>query len=191
MQEARVGRMKKELQRLQSEPPYGVSCWSKDGRLDHLEAQLLGAKDSPFEVGVFRLDIRIPPRYPFEPPQVQFVTKIYHPNVDSAGRICLDVLKSPPQGSWRPAHNISTVLTSIQVLIAEPNPDDGLMADISHEFKHNRPKFIENARKWVELYAKGDVTAEGEEGVKEALRKRHLETADHDEGPRTKQLRHD
>lgn len=184
MQEARAGRMKKEIQRLQTEPPHGVSCWPKDGKLDHLEAQLIGAKDSPYEGGVFKLTIHIPPRYPFEPPQVQFTTKIYHPNVDSAGRICLDVLKAPPQGSWRPAHNLSTVLTSIQILIAEPNPDDGLMADISHEFKHNRPKFTENARHWVEMYAKESGVDGGEAGTS---RKRHRETSEGGEEVRVKE----
>lgn len=39
------------------------------------------------------------------------------------------------QGAWKPSLNISTVLTSIQLLMAEPNPDDPLMADIvSHSF---------------------------------------------------------
>ena len=47
-------------------------------------------------------------RYPFEPPKVHFLTRIYHPNIDDKGRICLDVLKMPPQGSWKPAHNLST-----------------------------------------------------------------------------------
>lgn len=146
--------MKKELERLQKDPPHGVSCWPKEGRMDCLEAQLLAGKDTPYEGGIFRLEIKIPPRYPFEPPQVQFVTQIYHPNVDTAGRICLDVLKAPPQGSWKPAHNISTILTSIQLLIAEPNPDDGLMAEISHEYKHNRPRFLEKAKEWVQKYAR-------------------------------------
>ena len=50
-----------------------------------------------------------------------------------------------------------TVLTSIQLLLAEANPDDGLMADISHEYKYNRPKFLENAKQWVKKYAKEDV----------------------------------
>ena len=134
----RASRMRKEIERLRNDPPHGVSCWPKEGRLDCLEAKLVGSKDTPYEGGIFKLEIKIPERYPFEPPQVQFLTKIYHPNIDTAGRICLDVLKSPPQGSWKPAHNISTVLTSIQLLVSEPNPDDGLMADISHEYKHNR-----------------------------------------------------
>lgn len=150
------GRIKKELERLKKDPPYGVSCWPKDGRLDCLEAKLMGAKETPYEGGIFKLEIRIPDRYPFEPPQVQFVTQIYHPNIDTAGRICLDVLKSPPQGSWKPSQNISTILTSIQLLLSEPNPDDGLMADISQEYKSNRPTFLRKAKEWVNLYAKSD-----------------------------------
>ena len=161
----RASRLKKELERLRRDPPHGVTCWPKGDRVDCLQAQLLGAQGTPYEGGVFSLDIKIPDRYPFLPPQVQFTTPIYHPNVDSAGRICLDVLKSQPQGSWRPAHNLSTVLTSIQLLLAEPNPDDGLMVDISHEYKHNRPQFLEKAKMWVEKHASG---ASGE-GVRRVL----------------------
>ena len=58
------------------------------------------------------------------------MTPIYHPNIDSGGRICLDILNMPPKGQWKPALNLSTVLTSIQLLISEPNPDDGLMPEI-------------------------------------------------------------
>ena len=47
-------------------------------------------------------------RYPFEPPKVNFVTQIYHPNIDDQGRICLDLLKMPPKGSWKPSQNLST-----------------------------------------------------------------------------------
>lgn len=92
-------------------------------------------------------------RYPFEPPKIRFLTPIYHPNIDSAGRICLDVLKLPPKGAWRPSLNISTLLTSIQLLMAEPNPDDPLMADISSEYKYNKQLFLLNAREWTEKYA--------------------------------------
>ena len=164
----RASRLKKELDRLRRDPPHGVTCWPKNDRADCLQAQLLGAQGTPYEGGVFSLDIKIPDRYPFLPPQVQFATPIYHPNVDSAGRICLDVLKSQPQGSWRPAHNLSTVLTSIQLLLSEPNPDDGLMADISHEYKHNRPQFLEKAKMWVEKHASG-ASGAGGEGVRVAV----------------------
>ena len=154
-----VSRMKKELERLKKDPPHGVTCWSKEGRLNHLEANLLGAGGTPYEGGVFKVEIKIPNNYPFEPPHVQFLTKIYHPNIDTAGRICLDVLKSPPTGSWKPTHNLSLVLTSIQLLLAEPNPDDGLMADISREYKHERPTFVTKAKEWTCRYAKNVLTS--------------------------------
>jgi ubiquitin-conjugating enzyme E2 T len=89
-----------------------------------------GPTDSPFEDGTFKLDVQIPQRYPFDPPQIRFVTPIYHPNIDEAGRICADILKMPPAGSWKPALNLSTVLLALAGLMSYPNPDDPLEVDI-------------------------------------------------------------
>ena len=44
--------------------------------------------------GVFKLELFLPDDYPMTPPKIRFLTKIFHPNVDKLGRICLDVLKS-------------------------------------------------------------------------------------------------
>uniref|UniRef100_A0A8D0UGR8 Ubiquitin-conjugating enzyme E2 T n=1 Tax=Sus scrofa TaxID=9823 RepID=A0A8D0UGR8_PIG len=118
--------------------------------------EILGGANTPYEKGVFKLEVNIPERYPFEPPQIRFLTPIYHPNIDSAGRICLDVLKLPPKGAWRPSLNIAAVLTSVQQLMSEPNPDDPLMADISSEYKYNKPVFLRNARQWTEQHARAE-----------------------------------
>ena len=64
-----------------------------EDKTDTLEAVLLGPPDTPYSGGVFKLEILLPERYPFEPPKLRFVTQIYHPNVDEGGRICLDILK--------------------------------------------------------------------------------------------------
>ncbi|KAF4018742.1 hypothetical protein G4228_010244 [Cervus hanglu yarkandensis] len=129
----RTSRLKRELSLLAAEPPPGITCWQNGDRMEDLRAQILGGANTPYEKGVFKLEVHIPERYPFEPPQIRFLTPIYHPNIDSAGRICLDVLKLPPKGAWRPSLNIATLLTSVQQLMAEPNPDDPLMADIVDE----------------------------------------------------------
>ncbi|XP_054032434.1 ubiquitin-conjugating enzyme E2 T [Dryobates pubescens] len=156
----RASRLQRELSLLAAEPPPGIACWQhRHGRLQELRAQIVGGADTAYEKGVFDLEIVVPERYPFEPPQIRFLTPIYHPNIDSAGRICLDVLKLPPKGAWRPSLSISTLLTSIQLLMAEPNPDDPLMADISSEFKYNRQLFLQNAREWTQKYASQEARA--------------------------------
>jgi len=149
----RISRLKRELQMLSTEPPPGITCWQTEGQMDDLRAQIVGGADTPYEGGVFSLEIKVPERYPFEPPKMRFLTPIYHPNIDNAGRICHDALKLPPKGAWKPSLNISTVLTSIQLLMNEPNPDDPLMADISSEFKYNKQIYLEKARKWTEKHA--------------------------------------
>lgn len=91
---ARAARISKELGMLRTSPPPGAQCWPAEAdKVDRLEADIMGPGDTPYQGGVFRLEILIPDRYPFEPPKMRFTTKIYHPNVDEGGRICLDILK--------------------------------------------------------------------------------------------------
>ena len=66
---------------------------------------LLGPSQSPYNGGIFFLNIIFPPEYPFKPPRVFFTTKIYHPNINDKGGICLDILKE----NWSPALTISKV----------------------------------------------------------------------------------
>ncbi|XP_076806751.1 ubiquitin-conjugating enzyme E2 T-like isoform X2 [Clavelina lepadiformis] len=133
----RITRLKRELVMLQESPPHGICCWQEDSNnMNTIKAQLIGNEDTPYAGGIFTIDIAIPERYPFEPPKLRFITPIYHPNIDSGGRICLDTLKMPPQ-----------------LLMAEPNPDDPLMADIAKEYKHNQHRFVENAKHWTLKHA--------------------------------------
>lgn len=69
----------------------------------HLQATIMGPGESPFQGGVFFLNIHFPSDYPFKPPKVSFTTRIYHPNVNSNGSICLDILNA----QWSPALTIS------------------------------------------------------------------------------------
>jgi len=76
-------------------------------------------------------------------------TKIYHPNIDKLGRICLDILKD----KWSPALQIRTVLLSIQALLSAPNPDDPLANDVAEQWKNNEVQAIETAKQWTRIHA--------------------------------------
>ena len=121
--------------------------------MTHIHAQLTGPEGSPFEGGVFLLTVHITGRYPFEPPRCRFLTPLYHPNIDAGGRICLDTLKSPPAGSWSPAVSLPSLLLSIRSLMAEPNPDDGLVPEISDLYNRYPAGWEPEARRRTKLDA--------------------------------------
>ena len=118
--------------------------------------------ESPYEGGVFFLNVRFPNDYPFKPPIIQFITSIFHPNVNQQGNICLDILKT----QWSPALTlgkgmnnsvviwISLVLLSISSLLTDPNPDDPLVADIGMLYKTDKAKFEAKAREFTRTAAK-------------------------------------
>ena len=63
-----------------------------------------------------------------------------------------------PKGSWKPSLNVATVLTSIRLLLAEPNPFDPLMEDIANEYQFSRQRFIDKAQTWTQNYANTNET---------------------------------
>ncbi len=109
----------------------------------------MGPGESPYQGGVFFLNIHFPTDYPFKPPKITFTTRIYHPNINSNGSICLDILKD----QWSPALTISKVLLSICSLLCDPNPDDPLVSEIAHLYKADKAKYEATAREWTRKYA--------------------------------------
>ena len=142
-------RITKELQDLQRDPPTSCSAGPTGDDLYTWEGCIFGPADSPFVGGVFNLSIHFPADYPFRAPHMKFITKIYHPNINSAGLICLDILK----GAWSPALTISKVLLSITSLLTDPNPDDPFVPEIANLYKDNRAAYEERARAWTAEYA--------------------------------------
>ncbi|XP_027557672.1 ubiquitin-conjugating enzyme E2 T isoform X2 [Neopelma chrysocephalum] len=136
-------RLQRELTLLSAEPPPGISCWHSGHGTGELRAQILGGADTPYEKGIFNLEIIVPERYPFEPPKIRFLTPIYHPNIDSAGRICLDVLKLPPK------------VRQGQALSSFPAPWEPIECPVLLIYLHPRGGRLETASPWCPARAGG------------------------------------
>ncbi|KAL3315498.1 ubiquitin-conjugating enzyme E2 N [Cichlidogyrus casuarinus] len=142
-------RITKETKNLMKEPVDGIQAVPDEENQRHFHVKIQGPRDSAYEGGVFELELFLPDDYPLVAPKVLFRTKIYHPNIDKLGRICLDILKD----KWSPALQIRTVLISIQALLSAPNPDDPLDNEIASEWKKNERSAIETAKKWTKEFA--------------------------------------
>ena len=145
-----MNRIKTELKELIEDPPLNVSAGPiDDSNLYIWEATIIGPEDSPYSGGIFNLSIEFPTNYPFKPPKVKFNTPIYHPNINRAGSICLDILNV----SWSPVLTISKLLLSICSLLTDPNPNDPLVIDIANLYKTNKEEYIKQARLHTLNYA--------------------------------------
>lgn len=146
-------RLAKELLGVEKEATPGViKCGpTREGDMLNWTAIIAGPPDSPYEGGTFELAMRFPPEFPLKAPVVTFVTKVYHPNVNAEGGICVDILKSE---AWSPAYSVPKILLSLQSLLADPNPDQALMPEIGAQCKDNREEFNKTAREWTEKHAK-------------------------------------
>uniref|UniRef100_A0A8D1WM71 UBC core domain-containing protein n=1 Tax=Sus scrofa TaxID=9823 RepID=A0A8D1WM71_PIG len=130
------------------DPPAQCSAGPVGDAMFHWQATVMGPNGSPQRGCVFFLTIHFPTDYPFKPPEVAFTTRIYHLNINSNGSICLDILRS----QWSPALTISKVLSSICLLICDPNPDDPLVPEITWIYKTDRDKYNRISWEWTQKY---------------------------------------
>lgn len=144
-----IKRLKKELDDIEKNDIPNLSAGPINDNLFEWNAVILGPVGTPYEGGVFNLNISIPSNYPFKPPIVIFKTKIYHPNINSSGSICLDILKN----QWSPALTITKILLSICSLLSDPNPNDPLVPEIAKILKTNPEIYYQTAKEWTNIYA--------------------------------------
>ncbi|KAM7516284.1 hypothetical protein LguiA_005867 [Lonicera macranthoides] len=93
--------------------------------------------------GTFLFTFQVSPIYPHEPPKVKCKTKVYHPNIDLEGNVCLNILRE----DWKPVLNINTVVYGLYHLFTEPNHEDPLNHDAAAVLRDNPKAFQSNVKK--------------------------------------------
>jgi len=144
-------RLARELADIAADGEAGVALRPEGDSMERFEGELRGPPGTPYEGGIFRLDIKLCGQYPFSPPQMRFKTKIWHPNISSqSGAICLDILKD----AWSPALSLKTAMLSLQALLCSPEPKDPQDAVVARQYLNEPETWAETARSWTAMYAK-------------------------------------
>ena len=146
MSTASKRRLMRDLKRMRTDPPEGVAAEPFNNDIMQWNAAIFGPEDTPWEDGCFQLKLEFTSEYPDKAPVVKFITKIYHPNVYADGSICLDIL----QNQWSPMYDISAILTSIQSLLTDPNPNSPANPEASRVYKDDLAEYNRKVREVCE-----------------------------------------
>ena len=135
-----------ELKSLKSEADslkMTVDC--SENSLYQWTATITGAEGTPYNGLIYKLNIEFPSNYPFVPPKIKFTNGMFHPNVDSAGEICLDILKD----KWTPVLNVTKALLSILAIMAEPNPSSALNMEAATLYTTNMEEYTAKVKQSI------------------------------------------
>ncbi|XWS57899.1 hypothetical protein CRYUN_Cryun09bG0212600 [Craigia yunnanensis] len=172
-------RLMRDFKRLQQDPPAGVSGAPQDNNIMLWNAVIFGfyslfflsfsficsffffiwlwffnfgfplicrPDDTPWDGGTFKLTLQVTEDYPNKPPTVRFVSRMFHPNIYADGSICLDIL----QNQWSPIYDVAAILTSIQSLLYDPNPNSPANSEAARMFSENKREYNRRVREIVE-----------------------------------------
>ena len=91
----------------------------------------------------YNFSVKVPPNYPHDPPKCICMTKIYHPNIDLNGNVCLNILRA----DWKPILGINVVLIGLKMLFLEPNSNDPLNQEAASVMRRDFTLFKNNVKK--------------------------------------------
>jgi len=137
-------RLSKELIKLQNEVIPGI-------KIEHPEdifiwkAIIEGPEDTPYQNGKFPIILKFSDDYPVKPPSVQFLEKMFHPNIYRDGKVCVDIL----QNEWSPVLNIRTILLSLRSMLMDPNPNSPANRNAAILYTKNYTKYCETVKQTI------------------------------------------
>jgi ubiquitin-conjugating enzyme E2 D/E len=144
-------RLKKEFNNLIEDPVCNSTILLENEEdLFNWTIVMQGPEGTPYDGGIFKLQIKFPENYPFKAPDVKFATCVYHPNIKlDTGEICQDIFAT----SWAPTQKVQDILEKLITMLRDPATSSPLESDICNEYLNNRSTFDKNAREYTLKYA--------------------------------------
>jgi ubiquitin-protein ligase len=151
-------RLGREYVKLESDPIDNVTFSMHESNILNWQFVLFGPHETPYEGGIYHGTIKFPATYPAQPPEVKFVTKMFHPNVHEDGKVCISILHEGNDVTgyehelerWRPIQNVRTIFLSIISLLNDPNPESAANIDAAKLLRDDRKAYILKIRKDME-----------------------------------------
>ncbi|KAI5161934.1 ubiquitin-conjugating enzyme E2 A [Nematocida ausubeli] len=136
----------RDMKKLLEEPLENIIAVPSKENIMDWRAIIFGPEDTPFEDGVFELKMTFTESYPQHPPEISFISEIFHPNIYPNGELCLDILKN----KWNSAYGIGQVLLCIQSLLNDPNTNSPANSVASDLYLNDTLSYIKKVRAAVE-----------------------------------------
>jgi ubiquitin-conjugating enzyme E2 H len=142
-------RMEKDVMKLLLSE-YDVTL-KEENKMSDFSVVFLGPKGSPYEDGVWMVNVHLPEQYPYKSPSIGFTNTIYHPNIDeNSGSVCLDVINQ----TWSPMYDLKNIFdVFLPQLLSYPNPSDPLNSKAAKLLLNDTTKYEQAVRDYVKKYA--------------------------------------
>jgi len=139
----------KELNALRTNPPEGIRVVTNEDNMLDVTGILEGPEGTPYAGGYFKVKFSFTSEFPAAPPKCWFATKIFHPNVSSAGEICVSTLKK----DWQSSFGIGHILVTVKCLLIYPNPESALDEEAGKLLLENYDSYCSRARLITSVHA--------------------------------------
>jgi len=133
----------------------GIHIFPAPDSINFWRVLIEGPPDSPFQGGVFQLNVMIPENYPFRPPNIMFETPVYHCNVSDSGKICLGLL----QENWSPGLSVPKAIEAVRIMLKNPDTDNSLrqwIAELTIAYRNSNgadTRYLEKAQEMTRQHA--------------------------------------
>lgn len=126
-----------------------------DDDIYHWEIIIFGPKDTLYEYGIFKAEMKFPIQYPDEPPTFRFITPMWHPNIDKQGNVCISILHKSGYDNleyeelnerWMPVRSAESVIMSIICLLSSPNCESSANQDAGFQYRNDREEYCKKVK---------------------------------------------
>ncbi|OBZ74806.1 Ubiquitin-conjugating enzyme E2 S [Grifola frondosa] len=142
-------RLMRELHELRTNPPEGIRVVTNEDNMLDVTGIIEGPEGTPYAGGYFKVKFSFTEEFPAAPPKCWFATKIFHPNVSSAGEICVNTLKK----DWKASYGIAHILVTVKCLLIYPNPESALDEEAGKLLLENYDSYCERAKLITSVHA--------------------------------------